>query len=246
MAAFPPEGYPLDKETTKYNRGYVLPRIRNRRRGTKFRLRRPTPVHDGSGRELAISPRSVKLNAGAVKQMDVDGQGLDTYLFAQKTGAGVSGWVRRTAIRRPPRVPRDNRNPKPPAESETPLVIDGATAREKLRGLRFLGRYGLPRGPGANQAVHYAGRNLDQHGYVYLLWSAPNVVWGGIAKDSLPEGSEFVPALDENGNPIEEITPMYRRRDFLLRHKEDVTFLYGRAPESATYGWIIRANVGEV
>lgn len=177
--------------------------------------------------------------------MNVDGQGREIYLFAQKTGAGVSGWIRRSALLRPPPIPRDSRNPPPPSESATRLVINGAEGNRRLEGLRFLDWHGIPRTPGANKAVHYAGRNLDGPGYVYLVWAAPNVRYGGIAKDSLPDGSEFVPALDEHGEPIEELVQMYRGRDVRLRHKEDVAFIYGRAPNASGYGWIARANVGE-
>lgn len=245
MPRLRPKGYPLPKRTSKYNVGGVLPRIRDRRRRTRFRLKGDTPVYDGGARELAISRGPVMLNSGAVKEMDVDGQGPETYLFAQKTGAGVTGWIRRSALVRPPPVPKDGRNPSPPSESDTRLVIDGSEGERRLEGLRFLDWHGFPRDPGANQAIHYTGRNLDHKGYVYLVWAAPNVRYGGIAKDSLPGGSEFVPSLNERRESIEELVPMYRGSDFRLRHKENVAFIYGRAPNLSSYGWIARGNVGE-
>ena len=66
---------------------------------------------------------------------------------------------------------------------------------------------------------------------------------GGVAKDSIPDGGQFIPALDENGKPITEVLTMYRNDDF--NQPVPVTFLYGRAGNGKLYGWLARANVGE-
>nr|CAA9294417.1 hypothetical protein AVDCRST_MAG63-4891 [uncultured Armatimonadetes bacterium] len=69
--------------------------------------------------------------------------------------------------------------------------------------------------------MHYAGRNPGPRNFIYLLFAVPNVRRGGVARDSIPDGGSFLPALDD---------------------------LYGRAPGGARrrYGWIARANVGDL
>src|SRR5690606_17440878 len=92
---------------------------------------------------------------------------------------------------------------------------------------------------GGNKGIHYAGRNPGTLDYVYLLRAVPNVQKGGTSKDSMPDGSMFVPALDENGHPITEVMTMYQNAD--LNKPVQVTFIYGRPMKSNTYGWIARA-----
>lgn len=235
----------LPDRTSRYNVGGVLPRIRDRRGQTDFELRRPTAVFDGGGRQIGVSQGPVKLNAGAVRRMDLDRRGRpETYLFAQRTGAGVAGWVRRSALVDPPPIPRNTRNPRPPAVSRTPLVIDAAEGRRKLEGLRFVNSHGVIPEGGGNKGEHYGGRHPGELDYVYLLFAVPNVRYGGVARDSLPDGSLFVSALHERGDPIRERMTMYRGRD--LESPVRVTFVYGRPPRSRRYGWIARANVGEL
>jgi hypothetical protein len=59
----------------------------------------------------------------------------------------------------------------------------------------------------------------------------------------MPNGSNFIPALDDNGKPIIEVMTMYRDDD--LNQPVEVTFLYGRAEGGDMWGWLARANVGE-
>jgi hypothetical protein len=59
----------------------------------------------------------------------------------------------------------------------------------------------------------------------------------------MPNGSNFIPALDDNGKPIVEVMTMYRDDD--LNQPIEVTFLYGRAEAGDIWGWLARANVGE-
>jgi hypothetical protein len=66
---------------------------------------------------------------------------------------------------------------------------------------------------------------------------------GGTAKDSIPNGGRFIPALDEHGKAIVEVMTMYRDGD--LKQPVPVTFIYGREDGGALYGWLARANVGE-
>ncbi len=168
----------------------------------------------------------------------------EIYHFAQRTGAGVAGWVRRSALVAPPPIRRDTRNPAPPRVSRTPLLIDTAQGRRRLSGLRFVNSHGvIPKG-GGNKGEHYGGRNPGSLDYVYQLFAVPNVRYGGVAKDSLPDGSLFFPALDERGRPIVETMTMYRGRD--LRRPVRVTFIYGRPARTRRFGWIARANVGRL
>lgn len=178
--------------------------------------------------------------------MDLDGRGRpETYVWAHKPhGAGGSGWIRRSSLVRPPRIERDARNPRPPGVSRNPLVIDADRGRTQLKGLRFLNSMRQFAKSGGNLGIHYAGRRPGEFDYIYLLSAVPNVVWGGVAKDSLIDGSHFIQAIDEEGRPIKETMTMYRGRD--LDQPVPVTFVYGRAPRSRSYGWIARANVGSL
>jgi hypothetical protein len=207
-------------------------------------LKQETGLFDGAGREIGRARKPVMLNQGAAKQMDLDGKnGAETYLWAWQTEAG-SGWIARDAlVDPPPAAPADpGRNPRPPREAAQPLIIDAAAGRRKLTGLRHVSSDGLIPPGGGNKGEHYAGRNPGPRDYVYLLFACPNVRRGGTACDSLPDGSKFVPALDDKGQPIAEVMTMYRDSD--LKKPVDVTFLYGRAPGGDRYGWLARANVG--
>lgn len=185
------------------------------------------------------------LNDGAVKTMDLDGRGPETYYWAWRSGTG-SGWIEKSALTRPPRFDKDphRRNPRPPQVSDETLPIDAEKGREKLAGLRFLNSKGEFPSRGGNKGDHYGGRHRGPNDYIYLLFAVPNVARGGAAKDSLADGSEFVQGLDEKGNPIRETMTMYRGRD--REQPVRVTFIYGRAPRSRRYGWIARANVGRL
>ena len=110
--------------------------------------------------------------------------------------------------------------------------------------MRFVNSHGVFPEGGGNRGEHYAGRNPGPLDYVYLLCAAPNVRYGGVAKDSLPDGSIFISALGKYGRPILETMTMYRGRDFASPVR--VTFQYGRASRSRRYGWIARANVGRL
>jgi hypothetical protein len=66
----------------------------------------------------------------------------------------------------------------------------------------------------------------------------------GVAKDSLPDGSQFAAGLDDKGKTIVEVMTMYRDGDWAK--PVQVTFIYGRAKGGDLYGWIARANVGEL
>ena len=182
------------------------------------------------------------LNAGAVRWMNLDGRGPEPYLFAQRTGTGVAGWVRRRAFASPPRLRTDRRNPRPPSVNPNPLVIDAAQGRSRLAGLRFVNSHGVFPEGGGNRGEHYAGRHPGPLDYVYLLFAVPNVRYGGVAKDSLPDGSSFLSALGVNGRAILETMTMYRGRNF--GRPVRVTFMYGRAVRTNRYGWLARANVG--
>lgn len=185
----------------------------------------------------------MKLNAGAVRQMNLDERGRpETYLFAARTGAGVVGWVRRSSLASPPPIPKSTRNPSPPGVRHTPLVIDAVEGRRKLAGLRFVNSHGVIPEGGGNKGEHYGGRHPGELDYIYLLFAVPNVRYGGVARDSLPDGSDFLLGLTERGNPMRERMTMYRGRD--LNSPVGVTFVYGRPPHSRRYGWIARANVG--
>ena len=87
------------------------------------------------------------------------------------------------------------------------------------------------------------GRNPGPKDYVYLLFACPNVQRGGVARDSIPDGGNFIPALDADGKPIVETMTMFKNGDFA--QPVTVTFLYGRAEKGEMYGWLARANVGE-
>ncbi len=240
-----PAGRRLPDRTSVYNVGGIVPRIRDRAGNTDFELREPTAIYDGGGRHIGVSSGPVKLNAGALRRMDLDGNGRpETYLFAQRTGAGVAGLVRRSALVHPPPIPRNTRDPSPPGASRTPLVIDAAEGRRKLEGLRYLNSHGEFAEGGGNKGDHFGGRNPGALDYIYLLFAVPNVRYGGVARDSLPDGSTFIQGLDSRGRPIVERMTMYRGRD--LNQPVRVTFLYGRPPRSRRYGWIARANVGEL
>lgn len=233
----------LPDRTSRYNVGGVVPRVRNRAGGVDFALRRPRPVFDGGGRKLAIARGPVNLNAGAVRWMNLDGRGgPELYVFAQRTGAGVAGWVGRRSLVSPPPLRRDRRNPSPPSISRSPFVIDAARGRRRLSGLRFVNSHGVFAEGGGNKGEHYGGRNPGPLDYIYLLFAAPNVRYGGVAKDSVPHGSRFFAARGVDGRRIRETMTMYRGKDF--RRPVRVTFLYGRAIGSRLYGWIARANVG--
>ncbi len=234
----------LPERTSRYNTGNAP----GRHRGAdgkieRFELKAEAPLYDGGGREFGRVSKPVLLNVGAGKRMDLDGKaGAEEYLWAWNTDAG-SGWIARSAIVDPPAFAIDlDRNPKPPRQAERLLTIDAAAGTAKLKGLGHINSQGaLPRG--GNKGEHYTGRNPGPLDFVYLLFACPNVQRGGVARDSIPNGGKFVPALDEAGAPITETMTMYRDGDF--GKPEKVTFLYGRAENGEAYGWLARANVGE-
>jgi hypothetical protein len=208
-------------------------------------LKHATSLYDGSGRAIGDVTEPVLLNVGVAKDMDPDGDGRkESFAWAWATKAG-SGWIARSALVDAPKPDADpTRNPKPPKESKDVLAIDCAAGREKLKGLRHVDSTGkIPEGSG-NMGEHYAGRNPGEKDYVYLLLACPNVMRGGVAKDSVPNGDTFIQALDENGKPIVEVMTMYRKGD--LNQPVKVTFLYGRTTTSNGWGWLARANVGEL
>lgn len=236
----------LPKSTSRYNVGNLPGRYRDSKGQLRhFALKHTAPLYDGSGREIATLSEPVLLNIGVAKDMDVNGGGKkESFAWAWATKAG-SGWVARSALVDPPRPDADPaRDPKPPKESKEAMTIDCAAGREKLKGLRHVGSSGeIPEGSG-NMGEHYAGRNPGEKDYVYLLLACPNVMRGGVAKDSVPNGDKFFQGLDESGQPITETMTMYKGGD--LNQPVTVTFLYGRTTTSNGWGWLARANVGEL
>lgn len=243
----------LPEMTSKYNRGGTNSLYAGRHRDQKGQIRTfelrdgKAALRNGGGRLIATVTKPVKLNKGAVKQMTVDGK-EGTYLWAWNTAAGLSGWMNRADIIDAPAVEAELKtsaglNPAPPSESKQRLKINTRAGTLALTGLSHINSKGvLP--SGGNKGEHYAGRNPAGPDYVYLLFAVPNVQKGGTAKDSMPDGSEFIPALDENGKLIAEVMTMYRDVD--LKKPVTVTFLYGRPATGKMYGWIARANVGEL
>ncbi len=240
-------GRELPAQTSRYNRGGFPGRYRDAKGKVRlFTLKYEVSVFDGAGNAIGRARKPVMLNQGVTKQMEIDGKdGPETYVWGWRTDGG-SGWVPRDALADPPPLPPaadlQNRNPRPPRESPTPLTIDAAAGRKQLAGLRHVNTQGVIPRSGGNKGEHYAGRNPGPKDFVYLLLAVPNVQRGGMAKDSIPNGGKFLPALDEKGKPIQEVMTMYRGRD--LTKPVPVTLLYGRAPGSDRYGWIARANVG--
>jgi hypothetical protein len=236
----------LPKETSRYNRGDAPGRYRDADGKLRhFELKHPTSLYDGSGRAIGDMTEPVLLNVGVAKDMDPNGDGkAESFAWAWATKAG-SGWIARSALVDPPKPDADpTRNPKPPKESKELLTIDCAAGREKLKGLRHVDSSGkIPEGNG-NMGEHYAGRNPGDKDYVYLLLACPNVVRGGVAKDSIPNGDQFIPALDEKNKPIVEVMTMYKGGN--LNEPVKVTFLYGRTKTTSGWGWLARANVGEL
>lgn len=185
------------------------------------------------------------LNVGAFKSMTLQGaQAAQWFAWAWKTDAGLSGWIALEALIDPPDVKIDeNRNPKPPKEAQGALVINAAAGLKKLHGLRHVNSLGIIPS-GGNRGEHYSSRNPSGVDYVYLLFAVPNVQRGGVAKDSIPDAGRFIQGLDEEGNPIIEIMKFYRDGD--LDQPVEVAFLYGRAETGDAYGWLARANVGDL
>jgi hypothetical protein len=237
----------LKYKTSEYNRGGFPIRVRDDETGKakRFELNGPATVYDGVPRPIGTTRvGAVLLNDGAVKRMDPEGRGAELHYWAWRSGAGGSGWIPQSAFVHPPRFDKDphGRNPRPPALSDHPLIIDAEHGRRQLAGLRFLTSKGEFPARGGNSGDHYGGRKKGSRDYIYLLFAAPNVARGGAAKDSLANGSEFFQALDERGRPIREAMTMYEGKN--LNAPVRVTFVYGRGPRSRRYGWIARANVG--
>jgi hypothetical protein len=235
----------LPAQTSKYNKGNLLGRYRDKNHKVIFfNLKQPeVPIYDGGGREIGKVKKPVMLNSGAAKTMSIDGKSPQSFAWAWATGAG-SGWIARSSLVNPPKPDIDpNRDPKPPHDSDQVLTIDAAAGREKLKGLRHINSKGIIP-PAGNQGTDYAGRHPGDHDYVYLLFAVPNVIRGGMARDSLIDGSKFIPAMDEHKNPIIEVMTMYEDAD--MKKPKKVSFLYGRAETGNLYGWVARANVGDL
>ncbi len=235
----------LPARTSQYNVGNAPGRHRGPDGKIKrFELKGKAPLYHGGGGELGHVTKPVLLNVGAGKRMDLDGKpGAEEYVWAWKTDTG-SGWIAHSAIVDPPPFAIDlGRNPKPPRESDKPMTIDAAKGTALLTDLRHTNSQGVIPTTGGNKGEHYAGRNPGAKDFVYLLFACPNVQRGGVARDSIPDGGKFFPALDEEGKPIVETMTMFRAGDFARPVR--VTFLYGRAEAGKAYGWLARANVGE-
>lgn len=237
----------LPLQTNRYNRGGFPGRYRDADgKAAKFELAQETAVRDGSGREIGRARRPVMLNIGAVKKMAVGDKGVsEAYLWAWQTEAG-SGWIARKSLVKPPVLapPDPLRNPRPPREAPVPMTIDAAAGTRKLTGLRHVNSQGVIPAGGGNRGEHYAGRNPKGLNFVYLLFATPNVRGGGTAQDSLPHGSTFLPARNEAGKPIQEVVTMYRGGD--MKQPVPITFVYGRVPGGDRWGWVARANFGEL
>jgi hypothetical protein len=144
VGATPTSQPALPARTSQYNVGDAPGRHRGPDGKIKrFELKSPTPLFDGGGREIGRVEQPVLLNVGAGKRMDLDGKsGTEEYLWAWNTDAG-SGWVARDAIVDAPKFEIDTtRNPKPPGEAKTPLVIDAAKGTLLLTGLRHTNSQG--------------------------------------------------------------------------------------------------------
>lgn len=239
------------EQTSRFNRGNVSGRYHDASgHRALFALRHEVAVRDGSGREFARVAEPVMLNRGAVKHMRVHGAAdAETYVWgwSMKTVSGdkrrCSGWIPRKALADPPEIGFDaTLNPRPPREGR-PLEIDCDRATRKLRGLRFKDSKGHITRHGKH-GTDYAGRNRGPRNFVYLCFNVPNVTHGGVAKDSLPDGSRFVPGLDEQGKPIRERMTMYRG-DHPAK-AVPVHFVYGRSEDGTDWGWIAQANVGRI
>lgn len=236
---------PLPAQTSRYNQGALPGRYRDEQgQMMRFQLKGITPLYHGGGQEIGRVVKPVLLNVGASKEMRVQGSDQKkTYTWAWNTDVG-SGWIERDQLVDPPPIGAvADRNPRPPAEAEQSLVINAAAGRAKLSGLRHVNSQGVLPPGGGNKGKHYAGRQPGPRDFVYLLFAVPNVQRGGVAKDSIPDGGQFRPALDERGQEITEVMNFYRNED--LSQPVKVAFLYGRAEEGATWGWLARANVGE-
>ena len=237
----------LPERTSKYNVGDLPGRYRDADKRIKlFAMKNPpAPLYDGGGREIMRVSNPVMLNVGAFKEMTVVGSARPRwYAWAWRADRKLSGWVAVEDLVDPPKVEADQtRNPAPPAESDKPLIINAARGLEQLRGLRHVSTDGNFPAGGGNMGEHYTSRNPGPLEYVYLLFAVPTVQRGGVAKDSIPDRGQFIPALDERGNFITEVLTMYRNDDF--DQPVPVTFLYGRAQSGKLYGWLARANVGE-
>jgi hypothetical protein len=236
-------GSALPKETSRYNRGNAPGRYRDA--AGKLRLFElkgsEAELLDGGGRVMGTVNKPVMLNVGAAKEMEVKGR-RQSYAWAWATPVG-SGWIARGDLVDAPAPDVDaKRNPKPPGEAQHPLVIDAAGGRKKLDGLRHINSKGVIPASG-NHGTDYAGRRPGAGDFVYLLFACPNVIRGGAARDSLIDGSRFVPGLDEAKRPIQEVVTMYADGD--MKRPVPVTFLYGRGEGGTLYGWVARANVGE-
>jgi hypothetical protein len=237
-------GKPLPARTSRYNVGNAPGRFRDRDGRLKhFALKARAPLFDGGGRRIAYITQPVLLNVGAGKRMVVESSHhTEEFLWAWNTGAG-SGWVARRALLHPPRFAIDTtRNPSPPHEAATSLIVDAQRGTHALKNLRHTNSRGVIPDGGGNKGEHYGGRHPGPTDYVYLLFACPNVRRGGTARDSIVDGGEFVLGLDDRGQPIAETMTMYRDGDFT--QPVSVTFLYGRAADGDIYGWMARANVG--
>lgn len=253
IAATATDTLKLPERTSRYNRGGTNSPFAGRHRDKEGKIRRfeltggTALLYHGGGELIGTVTKPLMLNKGAVTKMTVNGE-EGTFLWAWKTNAGLSGWVNRLALVDAPDTEAELRtsaelNPAPPKESKNTLKIDARTGTLNLRGLSHTNSQGVLPAAG-NKGEHYAGRNPGPLDYVYLLFAVPNVQKGGTAKNSMPDGSLFVPALDESGKMIMEVMTMYRDAD--LSKPVKVTFLYGRPINSKMYGWVARANVGEL
>jgi hypothetical protein len=252
VSNIPKGNYRLPEKTSKYNLGgsQYAGRYKDGDGHIKtFKLvGGDANLYDGSGRKIGLVTLPVKLNMGTEKQLKIAHQ-TETCVWAWDTNAGLSGWVPRRSLVAPPDLPGNKSpfavtDPRPPGDAATLLKIDAAAGTSKLTGLVHRSSNGAVPVNRGNHGTDYAGRNPGPLNYVYLQRAVPNVQKGGTSKDSMSDGSLFVPAVDNYGRQITETMTMYRSGN--LDQPVNVTFIYGRPSGSSDYGWIARANVGSL
>lgn len=258
VSDIPKGAYENPVMTCKFNRGGsdLAGRIRDKAgRIIEFDLiNDKITLYDGSGRDVGKINEPVKLNKGTQKEMIINGK-VGTYVWAWSSnivggGQERSGWVDRDSLVSPPALvgkdsPFNQSNPSPPAESSIPLKINANVGTAKLQGLIHRSSDGNIPLAGGNMGTDYGGRYPGPLNYVYLERAVPNVQNGGTSKDSMADSSWFIPALDKYGRQMTETVTMFIGGN--ENAPVNVTFIYGRPKDSpGNYGWIARANVGEL